>query len=416
MTRRRLLQGGAALAAALGSGAARADTAADDQRFQATVDLLSEGVEAHRLTGYIPGAAWTAYWRGRVHTEATGEQAIGGAPMQPDSIFRIASISKPVTATAAMILVEEGKLGLDDPVDRFLPELADRQVLRRIDGPLDDTVPAVRPITLADLLTMRFGLGAIMVWPPAYPIQAAMAERGLAPSAEIFSAPPDEFMKRLGELPLAAQPGEAFLYHTGLDVAGVLIERVVGTTLGAFLQERIFGPLGMKDTAFFVPPEKVDRLVTAYRADPATKELEVFDEAAGGRFSKPPAFEAGGAGLVSTAGDYLAFERMLLGGGESDGVRILSPESVAAMTEDHLTPAQKEAPNAALFFQEGGGWGYGMAAGPVRYGWIGGYGTWAYVYPRAELIGVLLTQRVLDSPDPPSTMADFAAVLDDLAV
>lgn len=420
ISRRQLLQGSAGLAVALGAGAAQADTTADDQRFQATVDLLSEGMEAHRLTGYIPGAAWTAYWRGRAHGEATGEQTFGGTPMQEDSIFRIASISKPVTAAAAMILVEEGKLRLDDPVDAFLPELANRRVLRKIDGALDDTVPATRPITLDDLLTQRFGLGAIMVWPPSYPIQAAMAERGLAPSAELFSAPPEEFLRRLGELPLAAQPGEAFLYHTGLDVAGVLVARAAQQPLSVFLQERIFGPLGMKDTAFFVPPEKIGRLVTAYLADPATRELKVFDEAAGGRFSKPPAFESGGAGLVSTAGDYLAFARMLLGqgesGGESGGARILSPQSVELMTTDHLTAEQKQAPNAAFFFQDGGGWGYGLAAGPERFGWVGGYGTWAYVYPKAELIGVLMTQRVLDSPTPPSTMADFSAVLDDLAV
>lgn len=416
LSRRRLLQGSAGLAVVLGTGEVRADSAADDQRFQATLDMLSEGIEAHRLTGYIPGAVWTATWRGRTHAEATGEQAFGGTPMQEDSIFRIASISKPVTAAAAMILVEEGKLGLHDPVDAFLPELANRRVLRRIDGPLDDTVPATRPVTLDDLLTQRFGLGAIMGWPPAYPIQAAMAERGLALSPEPFAAPPEEFLRRLGELPLAAQPGEAFLYHTGLDVAGVLVARAAQQPLSVFLQDRIFGPLGMQDTAFLVPPEKIGRLVTAYLADPVTRELKVFDEAAGGRFSKPPAFESGGAGLVSTAGEYLAFARMLLGKGESGGVRILSPQSVELMTTDHLTAEQKQAPSAAFFFQDGGGWGYGLAAGPERFGWVGGYGTWAYVYPKSELIGVLMTQRVLDSPTPPSTMADFAAVLVDLRV
>lgn len=416
LTRRRLLQGSAALAVAAGAGAARAETATDDQRFQATVELLSEAMEAHRVSGYIPGAAWTVSWKGRTHRDATGAQAFGGAPMQEDSIFRIASISKPVTAAAAMILVEEGRLQLDAPVDALLPELANRKVLKTIDGPLDDTVPAERPITLEDLLTLRFGLGAIMVWPPSYPIQAAMAERGLAPSAEIFAGSPDAFMKRLGELPLAAQPGESFLYHTGIDVAGVLIERAAKQPLGVFLQERIFAPLGMKDTAFFVPPAKIDRLVTAYAADPVTKELKVFDEASGGRFSRPPAFEAGGAGLVSTTTDYLAFAGMLLGQGEGNGVRILSAGSVAQMTTDHLTAEQKAAPNAAFFFQDGGGWGYGLAASAERYGWIGGYGTWAYVYPKSELIGVLLTQRVLDSPSPPSTMADFQAVLEDLTV
>jgi len=410
LSRRHLLRGGAALAAGLGARISRAGAADDDRRFQDTVDLLAEAMQSQVLSGYLPGAAWTIQWRGRTHSESTGAQTLGGTPMATDSIFRIASIGKLITATAAMVLVEDGKLGLDEPVDRFLPELAERRVLRRIDGPLDDTVPALRPITLADLLTLRFGLGAIMVWPPRYPIQIALQERALAPSAELFSEPPDEYMRRLGELPLAAQPGEAFLYHSGMDVAGVLIERAAGQPLSVFMQERIFRPLGMADTAFFVPPEKLDRLVTAYVAD-HSKGLVVFDPAAGGRFAQPPVFEAGGGGQVSTAGDYLAFLRLLLGGGESGGVRLLSPESVAEMTRDHLTPAQKSAPNAAFFFQSGGGWGYGMAAGPDRFGWVGGYGTWAYVYPGAELIGVLMTQRVMDSPSPPPSMSDFAAVL-----
>ncbi|MGO4839242.1 serine hydrolase domain-containing protein, partial [Rhizobiaceae sp. 2RAB30] len=193
------------------------------------------------------------------------------------TIFRIASIGKPITAAAAMILVEEGKLGLDDPVDRFLPEVADRKVLRTLGSELDDTVPARRPITLRDLLTLRAGIGAVMVFPPKYPVQAAMQAAGVAPSAELFRETSDEYMKRIGSLPLVYQPGDVWLYHTGIDIAGVLVARASGMSLGDFMAERIFEPLGMKDTGFYVPSDKLDRLATLYRADNAGKPV-VMDE------------------------------------------------------------------------------------------------------------------------------------------
>ncbi len=163
-----------------------------------------------------------------------------------------------------MILVEECRLRLDDPVDEWLPELAERRVLRRIDSPLDDTMPANRPITLRDLLTFRLGLGAIMVFPERHPIQKAMAEAGVAPGPLLPTHAPDELMKRYGGLPLVHQPGERWLYDTGSQILGVLIARVSGKTLGAFLGERIFEPLGMKDTGFSVPEAKLDRLAACY--------------------------------------------------------------------------------------------------------------------------------------------------------
>src|SRR5713226_4033008 len=172
---------------------------------------------------------------GRMHEIMAGHVEGGGEPMRRDTIFRIASLTKPVTAAAAMILVEEAKLRLDDPVDRWLPELADRKVLRVIDGPLDDTVPAKRAITLRDLLTFRLGHGAVMVYPERYPIQQAMAEAGIAPGPSLPAFPADALMKRYGGLPLLHQPGEKWLYNSGSDILGVLIARVSGQTLAAFL-------------------------------------------------------------------------------------------------------------------------------------------------------------------------------------
>src|SRR5437868_4621720 len=219
--------------------------------------------------GDVPGLVTLVSRRGEVHVDALGTMAVGGRdPMRRDTIFRIASMTKPITAAAAMILVEECMLRLDEPVDPWLPELADRKVLRAIDSPLDDTVPAHRPITLRDLLTFRLGIGAVMAPPGTYPIQKAIDEAGLAPGPNVSSLTPDEWMARLAGLPLLHQPGERWMYHTGSDVLGVLIARATGMSLGDFLHERIFAPLGMKDTAFSLPAAKLDRLATCYRTEP----------------------------------------------------------------------------------------------------------------------------------------------------
>ena len=185
-------------------------------------DVMTGHVEA----GDMPGMVTLVSRRGETHVEAIGSMAIGGAPMQRDTIFRITSMTKPVTAVAAMILVEECKLRLDDPLDRWLPELADRKVLRAIDSPIDDTVPARRAITLRDLLTFRLGYGMIMVFPDRYPVQKAIAEAGLAPGPVFPCFPPDQLMQRYGSLPLLYQPGERWLYNSGSEILGVLIARV----------------------------------------------------------------------------------------------------------------------------------------------------------------------------------------------
>lgn len=371
---------------------------------------------AHVERGAVPGLVTLLSRRGEVHVEAIGSKAVGrNDPMRRDTIFRIASVTKPITAAAAMMLVEECRLRLDDPVDPFLPELANRRVLRSIESPLDDTVPANRPITLRDLLTFRLGYGAVMVFPSRYPIQKAMEEAGIAPSANLPSIPADEVMKRYGALPLAHQPGEKWMYNSGSDILGVLIARLSGQSLGAFLQERIFAPLGMKDTGFGVPAAKLDRLATFYQADPATGTLEVFDAARGGLFSRPPVFESGAGGLVSTVDDLLAFGRMMLNRGRHGATRILSRLSVELMTTDHLTPEQKAASPFFPGFWDNRGWGFGVslitrrdgvADVPGRYGWDGGYGTSFYMDPTEDMVGVLMTQRLWD-PEFLAIHADF---------
>ena len=220
---------------------------------QTRLKRVHEIMARHVENGSMPGLVTLVSRHGEVYVDAIGNMAIGGAPMQRDTIFRIASMTKPVAAAAVMILVEECRLRLDDPVDEFLPELANRRVLRSIESEIDDTVPAKRAITLRDVLTFRLGYGAIMVFPDRYPIQKAITEAGIAPGPVLPSFPPDELMRRYGKLPLIHQPGERWLYNAGSEILGVLIARAAGTTLGEFLHERIFEPLGMKDTAFHVP-------------------------------------------------------------------------------------------------------------------------------------------------------------------
>jgi CubicO group peptidase (beta-lactamase class C family) len=375
---------------------------------------LHHALAAHVSAGDMPGVVALVSRHGEVHVEAVGTLSFGGAPMMRDTIFRIASMTKPVIAAATLMLVEEGKLRLDDPVDAFLPELADRKVLKAIDGPVEDTVPARRPITARDLLTFTFGMGAVMVWPAKDPIQHAAAAQGLAPGPFQPDVTADEFMKRLGSLPLFHQPGERWLYHTGSDVLGVLIARVTGKSLETALHERLFAPLGMRDTGFQVPAAKLDRFASAYMMDPQAKKLRFFDDASHSRWSKPPPFASGGGGLVSTVDDFHAFYRMLLSYGLHDGERLLARPTVELMMSDQLTAEQKQ--GAELFFGHGASWGMGGAivtrrtdvfTTPGRFGWDGGYGTSAHLDPAENMIGILMTQRMMESPTPPKVSRDF---------
>jgi CubicO group peptidase (beta-lactamase class C family) len=381
------------------------------------IGRMHDVMAGHVESGGVPGIVTLVSRRGEAHVDAIGTKAMGGSePMRRDTIFRVASVTKPIVAAAAMILVEECTLRLDEPVDPWLPELADRRVLRAVDGPLDDTVPANRPITLRDVLTFRLGIGAVMVFPPRYPIQQAMAEAGVAPGPHLPAHAPDELMERFGGLPLAHQPGEKWLYNSGSDILGVLISRVAGTSLEEFLRERILAPLGMNDTAFNVPSDKLDRLASSYWTNFETGEFEVFDGVEDSRWARPPVFESGAGGLVSTVDDLLAFGEMMLNQGRYGDERILSRPSVELMTTDHITPEQKAVSGFFPGFWDNHGWGFGgaivarrddLAGTPGRYGWDGGYGTSWYVDPREELIGILMTQRVWDSPGAPGVLLDF---------
>ena len=397
--RRTLLARGVAFGGLLLTGCATEER----RRFIADgLKQVRSRLERQVAAGFAPGMVGLVASGPDIETFVLGKMAFGGgADMRRDTIFRIASMTKAVTAAAVMMLVEGGKLKLDEPVDRLLPELANRRVLRRIDAELDDTVPAKRPITVEDLLTFRCGLGMILAPPGRYPIQKAIADLGI--SAVGFGPPDpglplngDEWMTKLGGLPLLAQPGEDWLYTAGSNIQGVLVARASGQPLSRFFEERIFGPLGMKDTAFFAPPSKVDRLVTAYRSD----GVAVLDIPATGKWSRPPRFEQGDAGLVSTADDYLAFARMLLADGQHRGQALLTPASVKAMKTNHLTAAQRAGGEEIL--GRGRGWGYGMSVvidaipgqpTPDSFGWNGGYGSSWLSDPSKDLTMILLTQR-----------------------
>ncbi len=341
---------------------------------------------------------------GETTVDVRGTTGPDGVPLRRDTIVRIASVSKPIVAAAAMALVEDGVLELDGRVDRWLPELAARRVLRHEGADLDDTVPARRPITVEDLLSFRLGIGVLPVFPAEYPIQLAYAEAALGGDGPPGSQPapgPDEWMRRLGALPLIAQPGERWLYHTGADALGVLLARATGGSLGDLLAERIFAPLGMRDTGFHVPATDLDRFCP--QLSPADGGgFDVFDPV-DGVWSAPPAFESGGGGLVSTVDDMLAFARMLRDGGGP----VLSPCSVSEMTTDRLTAAQRA--GAGMFLQ-GDGWGLGMAVdGRGRYGWDGGLGVGWRSDPATDTTSLLLTQVLWTSPAGPQMLSDFRA-------
>ncbi|HEX6684510.1 MAG TPA: serine hydrolase domain-containing protein [Candidatus Limnocylindrales bacterium] len=382
-----------------------------------------EVLARHVESGRIPGLVALVSRGGHTHVEAIGTMRHdGGPPMRRDTIFRMASTSKPVTVAATMVLLDECRLRLDDLIDQWLPELAGRRVLKRIDGPLDETEPARRPITVRDLLTSTFGLGMDMT-SLGTPIMNAVFELGLTPDLPEPMPEPDEWVRRLATLPLMHQPGERWQYHISNDLLGVLVARVTGKPFETFLRERIFDPLGMKDTGFHVPADKIDRLPDLYAPNPETGEFNVWDEAVGGRWSKPPAFPGGGGGLVSTADDYHAYFRMLLNHGMHGTERILSRPAVQLMTANRLTPEQQATRDAMarnnvhISFGQGqhGGWGFGMAVrtdrgdyAPIgQFGWDGGSGTSTYADPDNQVTGFLLTQVGLTVPDPARAIHDF---------
>ncbi len=369
--------------------------------------MLTELLTRHAAD--LPGAVALVARGDQVEVAAVGSaDAEGTVPMARDSLFRVASLTKPIVAAAVMLLVDEGELALDDPIARWLPELAAPVVVRTPAGPVDDVVPAVRPITVADLLTFRcgYGLAADMTLPAVDLLLQVLGHPAAAPRA----LAPDEWTAALAQVPLLHQPGEAWLYDTGSDIQGVLIARVSGRPLPEFLAERLFEPLGMADTGFAVPTAALGRFTSAYR--PSGAGLRLIDSPEG-RWSTAPPFPSGAAGLVSTADDLLAFGRFLLAEGTVGDHRLLTPGSVHRMTADHLTPAQRE---AGRVFLHGQGWGYGGSVDveakqpwevPGRYGWVGGAGTSWHLFPATGTVSVLLTQVEMTSPEPTELMREF---------
>jgi CubicO group peptidase (beta-lactamase class C family) len=372
---------------------------------------LHDILQTYVGNGSVPGAVGLMARGDRVELAAAGSADVDGTfPMARDSIFRVASITKPITAAAVMMLVEDGRIALEDPVRQWLPELASPAVVRTPASPVDDVVPAVRPITVADLLTFRAGYG----FPSDFSLPAVgllFSELKQGPPQPQLVAAPDEWMAALSRIPLLHQPGEVWLYNTCSDITGVLIARVSGRPLPEFLAERLFGPLGMVDTGFEVPAGKLDRFTSYYRTDPAGG-LELVD-APGGQWSSPPAFPSAAGGLVSTVDDWHSFARMLLAGGCAGGRQLLSPASVRQMTTDHLTQPQRD---ASRLFLEGQGWGFGGSVDveaidpwnvPGRYGWVGGTGTAAHITPSTGTVSILLSQLEMAGPTAPALMRDF---------
>ncbi len=353
--------------------------------------------------GSVAGLVTLLNRRGETVVDTIGcQDLVRRDPMRRDTIFRIASMTKPVTAVAAMILVEECRLGLDASLDSFLPELANRRVLKRIDGPVNETQPANRPLTLRDLLTFRMGFGMILEPPGTYPIQKAVDEQTLMSLNPSPPHTPDEWLRRLGTLPLMHQPGERWMYHTGSDTLGVLIARVAGQPFEIFLKERIFDPLGMRDTGFFVPAAKLGRFASCYGPNATSGALELMDDSQDSKWSRPPVFPAGGGGLVSTIDDYCAFGRMLMNEGKLGSERILARPTVELMLTDQITPQQKANSPFSPGFWTGRGWGLGLsvitervsiAQAPGQFGWSGAFGTDWVSDSIEDQISILMIQR-----------------------
>jgi CubicO group peptidase (beta-lactamase class C family) len=362
-------------------------------------------------SGDIPGVVCLVWRRGELlQIESAGLRNIEARlPVERNTIFRIASMSKPVTTAAAMILLERGVWRLEDPITKWAPEFAAMQVLRRPEGPLQDTYPAPRAITIEDLMTHRAGLAYSFT--ARGPLAQAMKERF---GFEFDSTrTPDEWMKTLAALPLSYAPGERFNYSHGTDLLGVIVGRATGLGTRAAMQQLLFDPLRMVDTDFWTPPEKRSRAAVLYRSSAPGDFVPV--DLAGFMDPAPPSFSAGGQGLVSTADDYLAFARMLLQGGELGGARVLSEESVRLMTTNRLTAMQRRNLQFGIPFFMGQGFGLGLsviddvrknawmgAGGTGAFGWPGLFGGWWQVDPVQQSVMVWLQQTLPPQPPPGS--------------
>ncbi len=372
-------------------------------------DRIRAAVEEYVGSGAIPGAAWWVSRDGEVSRGELGTSRPRGAgePVQPDTLFRISSTTKPITAVAAMTLVDDGTLSLDDPVERWLPELADRQVLADPEGDLTHTVPANRPILVRDVLEFRLGLGYDFSGVPT-PVLDALEQAGvhMGPPAPQANPDPDAWMALFAPMPLMYQPGERWLYNIGAEVLGVLVARASGFTFPELLRRRVLDPLDMNDTAFSVAPADLGRLGAVWAAAPDGDDQTVYDER-DGQWSRPPAFPNGADGLVSTVDDLAAFGAMLLNGGRTaSGVPVVRAETVDAMTTSGMT------------IDEDAGVGWGLGLGVITrdspdgrhagtYGWEGGMGTSWWNDPVSRTTAILLTNQMWASPSPPDVVPAF---------
>jgi CubicO group peptidase (beta-lactamase class C family) len=368
---------------------------------------LQLALQTRVKNGELAGAA-AAVWRdGRTHTVCAGWRDIESAlPIERDTIFRIASMTKPITSVAALMLVDEGKIALNDPISEYAPEFSQMRVLKSPDGPLDETDESVRPITFEDLLTHRSGLtyGDFHRGPIAHAYREALG-------GDIDSdIAPDDWVRRLAKLPLIGQPGSAMYYGSSTDLLGFLIARVEGSSLGAVLERRIFGPLSMADTGFFVPQENRSRRASAYGFDDQGRLIK-RSTWGGVVVSERPqnmAYESGGQGLWSTIDDYLKFARLFLGDGAVDGVRLLRSETLGMMMTNQLTDARRAHPG---WLGLGGVRGFGLGVSVVletdkadfmRRGsvgavsWPGAFGGWWQADPRERSVFIFLAHNMVD--------------------
>jgi CubicO group peptidase (beta-lactamase class C family) len=375
---------------------------------------VHEALARYVDSGAVPGLVALVARGGDVHVETLGHKALGDTePIEREAIFRIASITKPIVGVVAMSLIEEGLMALDDPIVEWLPELTEQRVLRTLESELDDTVPMARPITVFDALSFQLGWGSIMAEPDLFPIQRA--ERAL--NLNTFGPPwppsdhtPNSWIAALGTLPLLDQPGAGWRYAGGAQVAGVLLERVARQPIADVLRERVCAPLGMVDTDFFVPADKLHRFTTQYEPDPVGGAPIVLDRP-DGWWSAPPRMPDANGWLVSTLDDLWRFASMLA----ADGGGLLSPGSVRTMLSDYLRDDQRA--DCAILFPEHVGWGLmtavparsGATGVPAGFGWDGGTGVSWRTDPAAGLTGILLTQRSMMSPEPPVVVDDFWA-------
>jgi CubicO group peptidase (beta-lactamase class C family) len=398
----------AAVAAALASANIALARRAVSTKLQHAVEQVARtGVES----GDVPGVVAQVWREGELCCEVIAglQDRERGVPMDRSTIFGIASMTKPVTVALALQLVDEGKLRLDVPITQWLPEFAQTRVLRRPDGPLDDTVPAKRAITVEDLMTHRAGLAYGFLTPP--PLGSALLARvGMGIDSDLT---PDAWLKSVSELPLLFQPGERFNYGHSIDVLGFLAARVLGQGLGGAMRERLFEPLGMVDTGFWIPPEKRSRMAKFYTS--TQRGHFTPSNVRGFTADEPPQCAMGGQGLVSTAADYMRFARMLLKHGKLDRVRVLKPETVRMMRNNRITDEQRRFPFVAgAPFNQGFGLGMSVVLDPKQpgvvsggvgtFGWPGAFGGWWQADPRADMILLWLQQCTPAPPEPGAGM------------